>query len=78
MYVDKVLSGVKAVQTLSRLNRAHKHKSSVMVLDFQNDVDDIEEAFSSSTERPSSVTKLTPTGFTTFWLTSVVWGLLAG
>ena len=46
MYVDKVLSGVKAVQTLSRLNRAHKHKSSVMVLDFQNKVDDIEEAFS--------------------------------
>lgn len=45
MYVDKILSGVKAVQTLSRLNRAHPQKYDVFVLDFQNDVDIIQEAF---------------------------------
>ncbi len=38
MYVDKVLSGIKAVQTLSRLNRAHPQKHDVFVLDFMNDV----------------------------------------
>jgi len=45
MYVDKVLSGIKAVQTLSRLNRAHPQKHDVFVLDFQNDTDAIQEAF---------------------------------
>jgi type I restriction enzyme R subunit len=45
MYVDKQLSGIKAVQTLSRLNRAHPQKYDVFVLDFQNDADTIEEAF---------------------------------
>lgn len=45
MYVDKVLSGVKAVQTLSRLNRAHPKKHDVFVLDFMNDADTIEESF---------------------------------
>jgi type I restriction enzyme R subunit len=45
MYVDKVLSGIKAVQTLSRLNRAHPHKHDVFVLDFLNDADTIQEAF---------------------------------
>ncbi len=45
MYVDKVLSGVKAVQTLSRLNRAHPKKHDVFVLDFMNDADTIQEAF---------------------------------
>jgi len=45
MYVDKVLSGVKAVQTLSRLNRAHPQKHDVFVLDFMNDVDTIQAAF---------------------------------
>ena len=34
MYVDKPLSGVKAVQTLSRLNRAHPKKHDAFVLDF--------------------------------------------
>jgi type I restriction enzyme R subunit len=46
MYVDKVLSGIKAVQTLSRLNRAHPKKHDVFVLDFMNDIDTIEAAFS--------------------------------
>lgn len=45
MYVDKVLSGVKAVQTLSRLNRAHPQKHDVFVLDFMNDAETIETAF---------------------------------
>jgi type I restriction enzyme R subunit len=45
MYVDKPLAGVKAVQTLSRLNRAHPKKHDVFVLDFQNDSDTIEKAF---------------------------------
>ena len=45
MYVDKILSGIKAVQTLSRLNRAHPKKHDVFVLDFTNDADTIQEAF---------------------------------
>ena len=45
MYVDKPLSGIKAVQTLSRLNRAHPKKHDVFVLDFMNDTDGIELAF---------------------------------
>jgi type I restriction enzyme R subunit len=45
MYVDKVLSGIKAVQTLSRLNRAHPKKHDVFVLDFQNDTEMIEKSF---------------------------------
>ncbi len=45
MYVDKALNGIKAVQTLSRLNRAHPKKHDVFVLDFQNDTKLIEESF---------------------------------
>jgi type I restriction enzyme R subunit len=45
MYVDKVLSGIKEVQTLSRLNRAHPQKHDVFVLDFMNDTDTIQAAF---------------------------------
>ena len=46
MYVDKPLSGIKAVQTLSRLNRAHPEKHDVFVLDFQNNLETITFAFS--------------------------------
>ncbi len=46
MYVDKVLSDIKAVQTLSRLNRAHPRKHDVFVLDFMNDSETIRAAFS--------------------------------
>jgi type I restriction enzyme R subunit len=46
MYVDKMLSGIKAVQTLSRLNRARQGKGDTFVLDFLNDVDTIRESFS--------------------------------
>lgn len=45
MYVDKPLSGIKAVQTLSRLHRAHPQKHDTFVLDFMNDADTIEAAF---------------------------------
>ena len=46
MYVDKVLTDVRAVQTLSRLNRAYKpYKTDTFVLDFVNSVDTIKEAF---------------------------------
>lgn len=46
MYVDKPLAGIKAVQTLSRLNRAHPGKYDVFVLDFQNNTETITLAFS--------------------------------
>jgi len=46
MYVDKILTGIKAVQTLSRLNRAHPQKTDTFVLDFMNDADTITMAFS--------------------------------
>ena len=45
MYVDKPLSGIKAVQTLSRLNRAHPQKHDCFVLDFQNNSDNVTLAF---------------------------------
>jgi type I restriction enzyme R subunit len=45
MYVDKPLSGIKAVQTLSRLNRAHPKKGDCFVLDFQNNSEAITFAF---------------------------------
>jgi type I restriction enzyme R subunit len=45
MYVDKALSGVKAVQTLSRLNRACPQKHDTFVLDFCNDSETIQKSF---------------------------------
>ena len=45
MYVDKTLSGIKAVQTLSRLNRAHPKKRDTFVLDFLNDSETIRDSF---------------------------------
>lgn len=45
MYVDKPLSGIKAVQTLSRINRAHPQKHDCFVLDFQNNSEAITFAF---------------------------------
>ena len=45
MYVDKQLSDVKAVQTLSRLNRCYPGKKDTFVLDFANDPDMIRESF---------------------------------
>ncbi len=45
MFVDKPLSGLKAVQTLSRLNRMMKGKTDTFVLDFANEAEDIKEGF---------------------------------
>ena len=45
MYVDKRLAGIQAVQTLSRLNRAHTGKDTTFVLDFVNSGEDILAAF---------------------------------
>lgn len=45
MYVDKKLSGVKAVQTLSRINRTCPGKTETFVLDFVNTREEIEKAF---------------------------------
>lgn len=45
MYVDKQLSGISAVQTLSRLNRRAEGKTDTYVLDFVNDAEQILEAF---------------------------------
>lgn len=46
MYVDKILYDIKAVQTLSRLNRSHPQKHDTFVLDFANKPEDIAKAFS--------------------------------
>jgi type I restriction enzyme R subunit len=45
MFVDKKLSGVKAVQTLSRLNRTYPGKEDTFILDFVNEAEDIKKAF---------------------------------
>ena len=45
MYVDRRLSGIQAVQTLSRLNCTHPFKEDTFILDFVNDRNEIQEAF---------------------------------
>lgn len=45
MYINKRISGIQAVQTLSRLNRVHPGKEDTFVLDFVNDTEEIREAF---------------------------------
>ncbi|UUP18385.1 type I restriction endonuclease subunit R [Nitratireductor thuwali] len=45
MYIDKKLAGLQAVQTLSRLNRTYPGKERTFILDFQNTMDEIKEAF---------------------------------
>jgi type I restriction enzyme R subunit len=45
MYVDKRLAGIQAVQTLSRLNRAHPGKDTTYILDFVNDPEEVLGAF---------------------------------
>ncbi len=55
MYVDKVLTGLNAVQTLSRLNRKMDGKDETFVLDFRNELEDIQEAFRPWYERTEAV-----------------------
>lgn len=45
MYVDRKLAGLQAVQTLSRLNRTRPGKERTFILDFQNTIEDIQNAF---------------------------------
>ncbi|WP_203290778.1 type I restriction endonuclease subunit R [Maricaulis parjimensis] len=45
MYVDRKLAGLQSVQTLSRLNRTKRGKDRTFILDFQNSIEDIQEAF---------------------------------
>ncbi|MGI8761472.1 MAG: type I restriction enzyme subunit R domain-containing protein [Jatrophihabitantaceae bacterium] len=54
MYVDKKLAGVKAVQTLSRLNRIHPGKTDTFVLDFANKAEDLQDAFEPFFEQSSA------------------------
>lgn len=54
MYVDKKLAGVKAVQTLSRLNRTHPGKTDTFVLDFANKAEEIQNAFEPFFEQSSA------------------------
>ena len=55
MYIDKKLTGISAVQTLSRLNRIHPDKEDTFVLDFVNDAEEIQEAFRPYYEETTSV-----------------------
>ena len=50
MYIDRRLAGIQAVQTLSRLNRAHPGKEDTFVVDFVNSGEDILEAWRRATE----------------------------
>ncbi len=56
MYVDKVLTGLNAVQTLSRLNRIlPPEKTETFVLDFRNEAEEIQKAFRPWYERTEAV-----------------------
>jgi len=55
MYVDKRLSGIQAVQTLSRLNRMCPGKEDTFVLDFYNDTKEILDSFQPYYEQTSKV-----------------------
>jgi type I restriction enzyme R subunit len=60
MYVDKRLAGIQAVQTLSRLNRAHPGKDTTYVLDFVNNADEVLEAFRTYYETAELATTTNP------------------
>jgi type I restriction enzyme R subunit len=51
MYVDRRLAGIQAVQTLSRLNRAHPGKDTTYVLDFANNAEEVLQAFKTYYDR---------------------------
>ncbi len=60
MYVDKRLAGIQAVQTLSRLNRAHPGKETTYVLDFVNFADEVLAAFKTYYETAELATTTDP------------------
>jgi type I restriction enzyme R subunit len=55
MYVDKMLTGLNTVQTLSRLNRTYPAKTDTFVLDFRNELLSIQEDFRPYYERTEAV-----------------------
>jgi len=60
MYVDKHLQGIKAVQTLSRLNRRHTLKRETRVIDFQNKIENIEKSFAKYYKGTSLIDNVKP------------------
>ncbi|SMG36966.1 type I restriction endonuclease subunit R [Paraburkholderia susongensis] len=60
MYVDKMLGGIQAVQTLSRLNRAHPGKDTTYILDFMNDAEEVLKAFKTYYETATLEAKTDP------------------
>ena len=60
MYVDRKLTGVAAVQTLSRLNRTHPGKDSVVILDFENEPKHIEKQFKPYYDRIKLTNEVAP------------------
>ena len=60
MYVDKRLSGIQAVQTLSRLNRQARGKETTFVLDFVNEREDILESFQDYYEATTTAEEVDP------------------
>ena len=60
MYVDKKLSGVKAVQTLSRLNRIYPGKEDTFILDFVNDTQEILDSFQPYYEQTTLIETTNP------------------
>jgi type I restriction enzyme, R subunit len=60
MYVDRKLQGLQAVQTLSRLNRTCPGKEDTFVLDFENEAEEIQEAFRPYYEQTEVVERVDP------------------
>jgi type I restriction enzyme, R subunit len=60
MYVDKKLHDIRAVQTLSRLNRTTDEKHDVFVMLFKNDEDEIKKAFDPYYTRTELLDKTSP------------------
>ena len=60
MYVDKRLSGIQAVQTLSRLNRMAPGKEATFVLDFVNEREGILESFQEYYETTTTADEVDP------------------
>lgn len=76
MYVDKKLDGVKTVQTLSRLNRTYANKQT-FILDFQNSVEDIKNAYKPYFEM-TNIDKVTdPAVVTDLWYQLHEYGVYA-
>ena len=60
MYVDKRLSGIQAVQTLSRLNRQRRGKETTFVLDFVNEREDTLDSFQDYYEATTTAEAVDP------------------